>query len=358
MSVYVTTIILSVFFAYTFSHSVFRGREIPKWIVVIITALPAILVTGLRYQVGSDYWMYRYAFLNPDNVNVRHNFEILNRLFFKAVAYFGGSYYVAVFIVSVIFFVLAYVEIFHDSSMPWLSTFMLFGMLFFFMYMNAERQMVAISILMFSLRFLEKKKYLSFIVCLAIATCIHRSSLLFIFVLFLFHVDINFKVIFGLTPVIFILSAFSGRIINAIAGLLRYEYYVQATGLTISFRFIVGILCQLIITVLACYVYGLSDSDENQAKFRLFFNMQVLTLWTYAFSGFISGNEIARIRYMFSMPGIIFVPMVLKRIPERILKLLFGAAVVAYGILNIYFLIYINNEQQTLPYQTIFSILN
>ena len=224
--------------------------------------------------------------------------------------------------------------------------------------MNAERQMVAISILMFSLRFLEKKKYLPFIVCLAIATCIHRSSLLFILVLFLFQVDINFKVIFSLTPVIFILSAFSGRIINAIAGLLRYENYVQATGLIISFRFIVGILYQIIITVFACYVYGLSDSDENQAKFRLFFNIQVLTLWTYAFSGFISGNEIARIRYMFAMPGIIFAPMVLKRIPERILKLLFGVAVVAYGILNIYFLIYINNEQQTLPYQTIFSILN
>ena len=356
MLVYVTTIILSVFFSYTFSHSVFKGKEIPRWIAVVITALPAILVTGLRYQVGSDYSMYRVAFLNPDNVNVKHNFEILNRLFFKAIAYFGGSFYVAIFVSSVIFFVFTYVEIFYDSPMPWLSTFMLFGMLFFFIYMNAERQMVAISILMFSLRFLQEKRYFLFVICLAIAACIHRSSILFILILFLFQVDINFKLIFWLTPVIFIASAFSGRVINSIAGLLKYDIYLKTSGLFINFRFVVGIIYQFIITILACYVYNMGDSEEEQNKFRLFFNIQVLTLWTYAFSGFISGNEMARLRYIFAMPGIIFVPMIFKRLPGKIIKILAYSMVIVYGLLNIYYLIYINNEQQTLPYQTILSI--
>lgn len=353
MPVYVATIILSVFLSYILSHSVFRGKKIPSWIVIIITALPAIFVSGLRYEVGTDYEMYRFAFLNPDNVNVKHNIEILYRLFFKAVTSLGGSYYVAVFISSAIFFILIYIEIFHDSPMPWLSTFMIFGMLFFFIYMNAGRQMIAISILLFSLRFLEKKRYLPFILCLAVAICIHRSSVLFILVLVLFQVDINFKIIFGLTPAIFIISALSGRIVNFVAELLRYDNYVQMAGVNLNFRFLMGILYQLIITILACYVYRRSESEDDQDKFRLFFNIQVLTLWTYAFSGFISGNEIARIQYMFAMPGVILTPMVVKRIPEKILKLIFVVVLLSYGILNIYFLIYQNNEQQALPYQSI-----
>lgn len=358
MSVYIITITLSVFFAYAFSHMVYRGKEIPKWVTVMITALPAILVTGFRFRVGSDYEMYHYAFLHPENVNVKKNFEPINRIIFKIISYFGGSFYVVVFIASAIFFVLVYTEIFRDSPMPWLSTFMLFGMLFFFIYMNAERQMIADSILLFSLRFLEKKKYPPFIVCLAVAICIHKSSILFILVLLIFQIDISPKIIFGLTPVIFATSAFFGKIVNFFAKLLQYENYIQLSAVNISFRFVIGILCQLFITILACYVYGLNDIDEDQGKFRLFFNIQVLSFWTYAFSGFITGNEIARIRYMFTLSSIIFVPMVIRRIPERVLKLLLEMFVVVYGIFNIYFLIFINNEQQTLPFQTIFSILN
>ena len=174
MNVYALTMVMSVVIAFTVEHCVINGKPLKKWIKVLFTGLPAILVTGLRYNVGTDSSRYKFAFENPDNTNVVLYFELLNRWIFKLINKAGGSFYTAVFIAAVLFYVFLFSEIFEDSPIPWLSSFMIFGLLYFFANMNIMRQMLALSMLFFSLIFIQREQYYNFLFCVMLDIVIHR----------------------------------------------------------------------------------------------------------------------------------------------------------------------------------------
>lgn len=351
MAIYSITCFVSVLLAWIMEHIKYEKETLNSFTKAVLVSVPAIIITGFRYGIGSDYFSYQNIFYFSDNFK-----EPLFLAFNEIIQFMGGGFYTSVFIISIIFFVLVFWQIFRDSKYPWLSVFLLFGMIYFFAFMNAMRQFLAISILVYSLRFLEKEKDILFFFFLGIAVGIHHASILFIFAYLMVKIKADFKVIILITPLVYILS-YIGKdfIIGPLISLLDYSRYLGTS--IIGYRVIGNFLWQIILVVLSCLVYNKAASEEEQKKYKLYFNIQILSLWVYSFWGGINPNEIQSLLTYFQFPSIIFAPIVLQRIKSRGIKNCIIILILVYFIINIFITIAINNENETLPYRMIFDIM-
>lgn len=153
MAIYSATCLISIILAWMVNHVQYGGKSPTLLIKVIISSLPAIVITGIRYGIGSDYFSYQGIFYSDVDFK-----DPLFSIFNQGIKFLGGDFYTSVFVISVIFFTLVFLRIFEDSEYPWLSVFLLFGMIYFFTFMNAMRQFLAISILVYSIKYLEEKR--------------------------------------------------------------------------------------------------------------------------------------------------------------------------------------------------------
>lgn len=349
MAIYLTTCLISVILAWTVNH-VQYGRKSPNILIkAIISSIPAIVITGIRYGIGTDYFSYQVIFYSDEDFK-----DPLFSIFNQGIKFLGGDFYTSVFIISIIFFMLVFLRIFEDSEYPWLSVFLLFGMIYFFAFMNAMRQFLAISILVYSIKYLEEKRDILFFIFLGIAIGLHHASAVFIVVYFITKLRCDFKIFILVTPLVYIV-AYLGKnyIVAPLIVLMNYSDYV---GTSIAgFRTVGGFLWQITLTILACFAYRNVKATDEEHKYRVYFGIQLLSVWMYSFWGGINLNEMDRFFAYFQFPSIIFAPIVLKKIKISSLKNLIILLMVIYFSANMFVSIAFNNENETLPYETIFE---
>lgn len=351
MAIYSATCLISIILAWIVNHIQYGEKSPTVLVKVIISSLPAIVITGIRYGIGSDYFSYQGIFYSDVDFK-----DPLFSMFNQGIKFLGGDFYISVFVISVIFFTLVFLRIFEDSEYPWLSVFLLFGMIYFFTFMNAMRQFLAISILVYSIKYLEEKRDILFFICLGIATEIHHASALFLIVYFITKLRCNFKILILATPLICIL-AYLGKsyIVGSLLALMNYSDYTGTS--VVGFRTVGGFLWQIILTILACFAYRNVTSKDEENKYRVYFGIQLLSVWIYSLWGGINENEIIRLLAYFQFPSIIFAPIVLKKIKISSLKNFIILLMVVYFSANIFISIAVNNENETLPYETVFEQL-
>lgn len=352
MTIYLTTCIISMLFIGFLSRFRRKGSKLQFALVVLISALPCILVAGLRYGIGSDYFTYESYFMTGLGTKDPLYFSVLNSL----VQFFGGDFAASVFIVSALIFLLTYTRILEDSPYPWLSVFLLFGMTFFFASLNAMRQFLAIAILLYSIKCLERNQNIRFFILVAIASGIHLSSIIFCALYILHKMDLDTRLFVILTPVIFggiyLLRNNLGMITSAVNA---YSNFI-VNNATSGGSLIIQGLWQLALILVGGFVYKNSTDRLKQNKFRIYFDTQLLALWEYALVSVINPNEIMRIIWIFAYPGIIFTPMVIRRLPSKLLKIAaISVVVLGFGIFWIY-AIGLNNSHEVLPYRSIFDV--
>lgn len=139
--------------------------------------------------------------------------------------------------------------------------------LFFFMF-TGTRQCLAMSICLFSYKFLVKKKYLRFILCLVLAFFFHKSSVLFVVVLLIYNRRVNFFNIF----LYFIAVLLAGRYLPYIQewfnDTLDYTYEIENTNS--------GMLFFLVLTLLT--VFSLIMIFNREGNFNLTVNKKTRAL--------------------------------------------------------------------------------
>ena len=190
------------------------------------------IVFGLRYDVGVDYLNYLniYHYLDVDR------FEPL----FKHLTIFlseNGFHY------SIFFSIFAFLQIFffiyafkNEKYLYPSLIYVLFCGQYFLLWMNVIRQDLTTCILIFSINFLTRKKFIAYLFCCILACCFHKSAILFI-LLYPFLKDgkdyfrrrsLSFLYM-GLALLVFLsqvnlLSIFSSALSNIIVFFNLYEY--------------------------------------------------------------------------------------------------------------------------------------
>lgn len=211
-----------------------------------------ILISGLRYYVGSDYKLYKklYESFPKDKFS-----EYLFNIFIIIFRYFNLNYQVLIFILS--FITLSFIYIFFnkiDKEFFWIYSFLFIIDGYYFETFNIMRQYLGLSIFLLSMICHNKwTKYL----CFYAAIGIHKSIFLLVIGSIVFNTKIHKKLEKSYSFFFIILGVLNIKfnLINYIYSLIynllprSYQLYVysvhnteskiEGTGLGILFRIII-----------------------------------------------------------------------------------------------------------------------
>lgn len=169
-------------------------------------------------------------------------------------------------------------------------------------FVQGLRQSIAMCICLFAIEQCKKRKMISFILLVLLASLFHGSALIFVFVYFLFPLKVDFKT----CAILAVLSAFGSRLINQALDFMNYamnENYslsgnMEAQG---------GIVAALVyILILALELLRLWNKNREQ-KYSFFFYYTLVGAVAFIMRGAV-GPIIDRISMYFMFGQMILLP--------------------------------------------------
>lgn len=321
-----------------------------RWLSILISALPMICVAAFRYDVGKDY-LHTYV---PYFESVQQlkssgytHLELLYHGLNWIVARLHGSYVWVFAVTAVVFYVFVYAQIFEDSPYPLLSIFLIVGMGYCFVFFNAMRQMVGCAILLFSIRYINQRRFLPFLFCTALAVGFHLSCLLFVVMYWIGRIRIRPRNAILIVTAMVIAGSGLAALLNWLVSKTQYAVYLLSA-------FDTGETAYVMLAINAVLLIFMSIGYQDDAWYQVYYNLQIAAFLVTFFSGKVV--LILRCLWMFGLPAIISLPMAAKSFPveERERKLVLSVMMMLYFAYACY-TVGVQNSNSVLPYQTIFS---
>lgn len=193
-----------------------------KTLFCLISGAILICLIGLRHpSMGWDLGYMRKGNGYLESFNVLNTYSLdevvmmdryLNYergyiIFNKLVGMISNNQQFFLFVCAVFSFVPIFFYIKRKSTLPLLSVFILMGLPVFFMLYSGLRQIIAIAITVYSVKYVEKKQIIPFILTVLLASTFHKTALVFLVAYPLYYVRMNdlWKLITVLAlPVVFL----------------------------------------------------------------------------------------------------------------------------------------------------------
>ncbi len=358
LNVYVISCILAVILTYTInnSHRISNENKIRNGLPskemgilsIILAVSPLIYVSAVRFFVGTDYPIYMQHFNYIADGGTVEDYEYLFHKLNEVIAAFGKSYRWLFAICTFLFMVPLSKAIFRDSPYPALSVFLLVGTTHYFSAMNGIRQMIAVAILVYSLKYVLERRFVPFALLTIIAGGFHSSSYTFIIVYFLYNQNFNLIFVIVSTVIIYVFAPILAKGVNYIVELTKYEHYLESVYNEKKQQGIVTMMMRFAIIAFCIVFY-----DEDDKKFQLYYKLHIISTWITAFMPYVPLMN--RFRSIYSLSVIILIPITVSKIQNKKLRLWAIWGVVAlYTIYAVYNLL-VYNTSDVLPYYTIFQ---
>lgn len=270
-------------------------------------------------NVGVDYdWVYRDYFLtvrahdfsfllSADNI---YRVEPIYGLLNQVVALFTGNPLVLWWSASVVIILLRVIFIWKYSSKIWLSVFCYIGLGFFTYALCTLRQELGISVAMFALPFLQKRKPLPYFLIIVLAGLCHTSLLILLPIYFIVTIPPSKWMIGLYAACFFTVVFFSEIILQWITTLVpRFAIYTP-DSYYMRGRNINTVIIWIIILLIASLLYKkLLERDKN--------NLVLFNLFLY-------GTLIMSLtvkHFVFQRVAFVFLPFSVILIPEIVQSL-------------------------------------
>lgn len=312
------------------------------------------LMLALRFDIGNDYRQYTQtaheAYVGG-YVVTEAGFNWLVKLLYLAA---GGEYYELVFavfaFVTLVFFLKAFVR----QSVDFYQTFFLFMTLgLYFQTFNTVRYYLALSIALFSMKYVLEKDFLKFIFWIAIAALFHKSVLLVLPVYW--AAAFPWKRWHVVTGVLVSAACYIGKGAVMKLALALYPSYKNTVYLETEFN-LTSVL--RVLAVLALYVWFAAYTGSGirekcwYREFRFYGQLNLLALAAGTFFSFLP--VVTRIAYYFGISQLFLIPLVLNNIgEERMRKRVTG---IVFAACIGYFLLFLLQAHQDgvglLPYKS------
>lgn len=353
---YLATYIILVI-ASSWSIFIKHGKSYSKLLFCFLTFL-LILHDGLRWEVGTDWFAY-YDFYKSC-ISSESDFEIgyvwLNKLVYTLT---GGDYTIFLFLLAC-FVYLSFQHLFKNYSVyPILSLLILYSSILPYLGMN--RQIIAICICLFSVKFILERKFLPWLILILLATLFHLSAIMFIVTYFL---D---KKLSGKTIVIIsILSLIVA--LSGIVNLLPLDFFnnfgshiadrgeaymnMEQNYVSSTLNTLLGIIKRGIWIVLLL-IYR--DRFKDYKYYNLFFNIIFAGFIMYMiFSGTVLQFIVGRGLLFFSLFETVMIPFIIKS-SDRLSRLLIFIFIIGLCWYTIHNGLAYYDREVFYPYKTIFS---
>lgn len=286
--------------------------------------LTLFLVSALRDNVGRDYIGYANAFLRVNNNTLTSSDENWLSIGFRFLSkivgfFFGKENYIMMFaIISFVTIFFLYKAIYLLSDNWTLSLFILLSICLYYQSFNQLRQIMAVSIAVFGLYYLQRNELRKYILVILIATLIHTSAIVMLILAIVGKWEINKKnmlIYFGVTVALYV----GFDIVIMILQYTNYgRTYLEWSLYNTSYESssILLLMVRLVLMV-GCLLFS-KETIKRNPKTIVFYNaiiictvVQLLTIKLYLF---------ARVTWYFYIPYIFLIPEVLQTIHSKFTK--------------------------------------
>lgn len=304
-------------------------------------------------NVGGDLEEYEMMFnyicnwTLPQALTISKGYEpgwvILN----KFLSLFSKDFQIVMIVVALITTISFFWFSFRYSPDPYLTLFIYVTLGFWGSSFNNERQALAISILLFSVYYIQKRKFLRFLILVLLATSIHLTSIVFLITYFIYGYKYKKEYLFVSAIIGFTCFLFAEPLINFVIQLIPFYSRKYTAGEWESS----GGFGYLLMLVLVCLVSLLLYPKKSNRKQDLFFYMIVVAAILQVFS--LKMPFIQRLVKTFSIAMIITVPYMISNCNPN--SRLVAKTVVIVGLFAFYVVGLVNDTISLVPYETMFN---
>ena len=376
MYIYIITFLITILLVWLAENKAKSRKN--KIILLILAVVPMFFISAIRYNVGTDYEKRYvadyYTLLEGKNVG---NLEIG----FKAIDYlclfFTKEPYLLFVITSLIILAIIFEVIYKKSSNRILSIIIFFLGGYFFATLNIIRQYISVAFILLGYQFLmsenKKKAYIGFVICAILAFFMHSSSIICFIIILLTKKNImDARWVIPLSILILILNKNIMVILTPIIKNTRFNVYLTGKFTTGELS-ILQIVENLIIylAMYFSYYFEKKQGKELDKQGITLLNIQGLAL-LLTVSGVIHtlfirmaiyfvAFQIISIPYFFSILQFNTITDKINKKFKKNLKtktveiIIYSGIVLGFSAMFIYTNI-LNNDNEVLPYKTIFSI--
>lgn len=244
------------------------NKNIIKLIFIIL-----ILFSGFRYKIGADFTSYLKIFELAKNNPTHYEVIRLEKGYYflqKFIISINGTQQLIFLIMSILSNFFIYIFIKRNSKNILLSIFIFFMIGAYYSFgFNGIRQYLAISIFLYSFKFIENKNFKKYLLMIFIGSLFHKTIL---FCLPLYFI-LNFKFKFLQKAVLIFISLLLTLYLNKILIILKYGHYLSKTYyVTTSY------IVLIIFLILSIYIMLFNKKILNKQQQNLNFISIILTL--------------------------------------------------------------------------------
>ena len=211
--------------------------------------------------------------------------------------------------------------------------------------MNIARQMIAVAIIFYSVRYLVNRKYIRYFLMCIIATGFHTSAIITLFFVIAPMIERSndrFRR-YWYYIIILLISICAAPLFSIVSRMIDLEYLVSA-------RFGLGFLIDYVVPLVLIILYEMHFMTENSEDigFRIIKNIFLLTipLRTLGYGA----PAMMRLAHFSAVFQIVLIPMLLSRIKNKtIRRTFFFVTVIIYIFLLLYDYLTVN---EIFPYRT------
>ena len=310
----------------------YQNRLFMAGIFLILFAMAA-----LRFDIGNDYRQYTQtaheAYVGG-YVVTEIGFNMLVKLLYQIA---GGEYYELVFAVFAFFTLLFFLKAFARQSVSFYQTFFLFmtwGL--YFQTFNTVRYYLALSIALFSMKYVLERDYIKFVFWIIAAALFHKSVLLVIPVYCL--ATFAWKKWHIIVGIVVSAMCFLGKGLVLKLALVLYPSYRNTIYLE-GGSSPIGILRT--VAVLTLYFWFLWFSGDGirekdwYPKLRFYGQLNFLAFITGTVFSFLP--VVTRITYYFGVSQLFMIPLIVEHIEDekvkkRVKMVVFVACILYFGM--------------------------
>lgn len=318
----------------------------------ILSILPLSLISGLRYDVGTDYF-HTYA---PHFIDKNWDYsEFLFILVNKFLRLFTSNPVVLFLFMSFTTQIFLQLAIIRISPRWWFSAILVVCINFFSVSLNQSRQMMAVAIYAYAFTFIYEHKLLKYLIFSILAGLFHYGCLILIPLYFLFNLKFSQKNCLIIFLILLALVPALSIIIEKLVMHTKYSYYLTDPNYYTNQA--IGAYC-LASTVVEFFAIGWFDKIKK--KYANLGVMLVMLNGIAVLVGFMSlfirVNELtARIYLLFSFGQLFLIPMIIEAEDDLLVKLIILGGMVSLVTLSSSYVIFRQHHHEILPYKWIFS---
>lgn len=321
---------------------------------LIVLSIPAFFA-GIRYGIGTDYFNYVSIFKNASFNSISRiepGYNLINIVVREA----GGNEHIFFFIISILTWFFIYQFLFHYRKNISVGLGMFIALLLFYNYsFNIVRQMLAISISLYSFKYIDLKKKIPFVLTALLATSIHGSSIIILPFYYLFNSLGNKRRVYKILIYVGIFIAiinYSAIVEFVSQNILNDGYYLKyAQEVESELGF--GLLIISIPFLLPGIVFYKKLSDRN-SSFDLYLFLTIIS-FLLRLIGYFGAPNLNRIGYFFNVASIWLIPFYFTELKSS-RKWYWVPILSIIGILIYwYYTFIIEAGAGTIPYNTIFN---